>query len=108
MLSRAYGGEAMKKSNVSEYHKRFKVGRKNVDDDERSDSPRSHRTDENVQYLVHSDSQSSYYVETLKRLHQALYRKTPELWVSDWIRHHDIGPAHKALSVKKFLTKIYH
>jgi hypothetical protein len=49
----------MKKSSVFKWHKNFKEGYKNVEDDERSGHPRSHRTDENgekVQNLVHSDS----------------------------------------------------
>jgi hypothetical protein len=36
----------MKQSSVSEWHKRFKEGRENVEDDERSRRPRSHRTDD--------------------------------------------------------------
>jgi len=33
MLSEAYGGEAMKKSSVSDWQKRFKEGRENVGGD---------------------------------------------------------------------------
>jgi len=49
MLSEAYGEEAMKKSSVFEWHKWFKEGHENVEDDERSGYPRSHRTNENVE-----------------------------------------------------------
>jgi hypothetical protein len=52
------GGGAMKKSSVLESHKLFKEGRENMSDDERSDRPSSHRTDDNVEKvrnLVHSD-----------------------------------------------------
>jgi hypothetical protein len=38
-----------------EFHKRFKDGRENVEDEERSDRPRSYITDEYVQSLVHSE-----------------------------------------------------
>jgi len=48
VLFKAYGGEAMKKWSVYEWHKQFKEGRENVEDDERS-HPRSHRTTENVE-----------------------------------------------------------
>jgi hypothetical protein len=41
-------------------------------------------------------------MEMLKQLHAAVLRKRPELWPNDWILHHDIAPAHKALSVKQF------
>jgi len=57
LLSEAYGGEAMKKSSVSERFKRFKGSCENVEDDERNCHPRSHRIDENVEKvrnLVHS------------------------------------------------------
>jgi hypothetical protein len=56
MLSEAYGGETVKKSTGFEWHKLFKEGLENVEDDEGS-RPRSHRTDEIVEKvwnLVHS------------------------------------------------------
>jgi hypothetical protein len=60
MLSEPNGREAMKKLSVSEGHKRFKEGRGNVGDDERSSRPRSsHTTNENVEIarnLVQSGS----------------------------------------------------
>jgi hypothetical protein len=40
-LSKAFEGEAMKKSSVFEWHKQFKEGRENVEGDERSGCPRS-------------------------------------------------------------------
>jgi hypothetical protein len=42
----------------------------------------------------------AYYVEIMKWLREALCRKGPELWPSDWILHHDSAPAHKVLFVK--------
>jgi hypothetical protein len=58
ILFEVCGGDAMKKSNGFEKHKRFKDGRGDVEDDERSGRPRYHGTDENVEKvrnLVHSD-----------------------------------------------------
>jgi hypothetical protein len=58
LFSEAYGGKAVRKSSVSEWHKLFKQDRENMDDDERSGRPRFHRTDEKVEKgrdLVHSD-----------------------------------------------------
>jgi hypothetical protein len=46
-----------------------------------------------------------YHVEVLKQLHEAVRRKRPELWPSDWILHHDSAPAQKALSAKQFLAQ---
>jgi hypothetical protein len=45
----------------------------------------------------------AYYMEILKRLHEAVRRKRPELWPNNWILHHDSAPTHKA--VKQFLAK---
>jgi hypothetical protein len=58
MLTEAYGADAMKKSSVSEWHKRFKEGRDDMKDNKKTGHPRTHRTDENVEKvrkLVHSD-----------------------------------------------------
>jgi hypothetical protein len=56
LLTEAYGADAMK--SVFEWHKRFKEGRENVKDDERTGRPKTHWTGENVekvQKLVCSD-----------------------------------------------------
>jgi hypothetical protein len=39
-----------------------------------------------------------YYVEVLKQIPEAVRRKRPELWPSDWILHCNDAPVHKALS----------
>jgi histone-lysine N-methyltransferase SETMAR len=44
-------------------------------------------------------------VGILKRLLEAVRRKTPELWPNDWILQQENAPAHKALSVKQFLAQ---
>jgi hypothetical protein len=38
----------------------------------------------------------AYCVEILNRLHEAVSRKRPELWPSDWFLHHDRASANKA------------
>ena len=48
LLTVAYGEYAMKKSRVFEWHRRFKEGREDVQDDPRSGQPKKVRTDENV------------------------------------------------------------
>jgi hypothetical protein len=48
----------MKKSSVFEWHRRFKEGQENVQDDPRTGQPKSQRTDANVdrvRTLVHSN-----------------------------------------------------
>jgi histone-lysine N-methyltransferase SETMAR len=48
----------------------------------------------------------AFYLQVLKRLHDVVRRKCPELWQSgEWWLHHDNAPAHKALSVQQFLIK---
>jgi hypothetical protein len=62
MLTEACGADAMKKSSVFEWHKRFKEGREDVKDDKRAGHPKTHRIDENVEKvrkLVHSDRRLS-------------------------------------------------
>jgi transposase len=44
-------------------------------------------------------------MEMLKRLHEAVHRRSPELWPNDWILHHDNAPAHRMLTVKQFLAQ---
>jgi hypothetical protein len=44
-------------------------------------------------------------MQKLKRLHEVVRTKRPELRPNDWILHHDIATAHKALSVKQFLAQ---
>jgi hypothetical protein len=46
----------------------------------------------------------AYFVEILKRLHEAVRTERPELWLNDWILHHDSAPANRALCVKQFLA----
>jgi hypothetical protein len=45
-------------------------------------------------------------VEILKQLHEAVCRRMPEFWPSDWILHHGIVPSHKVLPIKQFLAQI--
>jgi hypothetical protein len=58
MLTEAYCSDTMNKSSVFEWHKRFKEGRDDVKDVERTGCLKTHRKDENVekvQKLIHSD-----------------------------------------------------
>jgi hypothetical protein len=52
MLTEAYDVDTTKKSSVFEWHKRFKEGREDVKDDERTGRPKTHRTDENCSLLI--------------------------------------------------------
>jgi hypothetical protein len=50
MLAEAYGADAMKKSSVFEWHKRFREGQEDKKDDERTGCPKTHQTDENCSH----------------------------------------------------------
>jgi hypothetical protein len=45
----------VRKSNAFEWHEQSKEGRENVEDDEGSGRPGSHRTNENFDNVEHSD-----------------------------------------------------
>jgi transposase len=47
LLREAYGEDALSRSRVFEWHKRFSEGREDVEDDERSGRPVTKKTDEN-------------------------------------------------------------
>jgi hypothetical protein len=47
MLTETYGANAMKRSSVFEWHKRFKEGREDVKGDKRTGRPKTHLTDAN-------------------------------------------------------------
>jgi hypothetical protein len=47
----------------------------------------------------------AYYVGILKQLHEAVYRKRPELGPNSWILHNDSTPTHKVLPIKQFLAQ---
>jgi hypothetical protein len=57
------------------------------------------------EFIPHSQTvNQAYYVEILKRLHEAVRRKRPKLWLNNWILHHDNSPAHKELSATQLLA----
>ena len=49
MLQEVYGDETMSRSRIFEWHKRFKEGREDVEDDSRSGRPSTSRTADNVE-----------------------------------------------------------
>ena len=56
-------------------------------------------------YQLDKQSTQVYYLEALKRLHEKVRGKRPELFANNsWILHHDNAPAHTALSVREFLA----
>jgi hypothetical protein len=59
MLSEACEGDDMWNSSISEWHRRFKEGREDVEDNENCGRLKPYRTEENVEKMrdiVHSDT----------------------------------------------------
>jgi len=48
LVQKAYGNEAMKRSNVCKWYSRFQDGRELVEDDERVGRPKTTRTEGNI------------------------------------------------------------
>jgi hypothetical protein len=108
VLSETYGREAMKSLSVLQWHKWFKEGLENMEDNDGCGHPKYHRTDEHVEKvwnMVYSDNNQAYYVEKLMQLCEAEHRKRPELWPNDWILHHDNASVHIGFSLKQFWPK---
>jgi transposase len=57
------------------------------------------------EFITQGQTINCAYVQILKRLREAVHRRRPEIWPSDWILRHDNAPAQKALSVKQFLAQ---
>ena len=58
LLQEVYGDATMSRTRIFEWHKRFREGREDVEDDPRSGRPTTSRTNENVECVrekVHSD-----------------------------------------------------
>ena len=46
-----------------------------------------------------------FYVQVLKRLHDALQRKQCDKWQGEWFLHHDNALSHTSLVVQQFLAQ---
>jgi hypothetical protein len=87
VLSEAYGGEAMKKSNDSEWYKRFK---ENSQLEITNEGNTQHFND--IKGTVHFELflqgrtvNQAHYVEILKRLYKAMHRKISGLLSHNWM-----------------------
>jgi len=52
LVQKAYGNEAVNRSNVFRWYSRFRDGKEMLDDDERDGSPKSFRTEVNIAAVV--------------------------------------------------------
>ena len=51
LLQEVYGDDTMSRTHLFEWHRRFKEGREEVEDDHRSGRPSTSRTHENVEHV---------------------------------------------------------
>ncbi|UYV74679.1 hypothetical protein LAZ67_12000515, partial [Cordylochernes scorpioides] len=109
MLQTAYGDAVMSRRRVFEWYKRFKEGREETADNERSGRPSTSTTPEKVDKvleLVHEDRRIT--VREVAEEAGISFGSTKSIMKdktagASWILHHDNAPAHTALKILKFL-----
>ena len=114
MLQQVYQEQTLFRSTVFLWHKRFKEGREDVEDDPRGERPSNSRNETlfdvrgivRYEFLPHGQTVNQHvYKEILQRLLRSVREKRRDLWESNtWLPHHDNAPAHTALSIRKFLA----
>jgi hypothetical protein len=111
LVQKAYGNEALNRSNIFRWYSWFLDVRELVDDDERSDRPKSTRTKENIAAvaadLVKNNRRiaSRMIAESLNIPKTVVLRILKEDFCSrDFLFLHGNAPTHKAPCVCQFLT----
>ena len=117
-LTEAHGDATLSRSMVFEWHKVFKEGQENVEDDPDSGRPISSTSDQNVevvQAVMVKDRRMSvrmiggqtvnhaFYKDVLEQLRKRVQVQTDT--ADDWVLHHNNAPAITALSIREFLVK---
>jgi len=112
-LTEAYGDATLLRTMVFKWHKAFKEGRENVEDDPRSGRPNSSTNDQNlevVRAVMAKDRRLSvrmiaeemvnhiFYIDVLERLRKQVQRVRRDI-ADDWVLHRNNAPAHTALSI---------
>ena len=114
MLQQVYQQQTLSRSTVFLWHKTFKEGCDDVEDDLRGGRPFISRNEtffdlrDMIQYEFLPPDQTvnqHVYKEILQRLLRSEREKRRDLWESNtWLLHNDNAPAHTALSIRKFLA----
>jgi len=104
---------------VFKWHKAFKEGRENVEDDPHSGRPISSTNNQNVEVvwavmakdhwmsvrlIAGQTVNHAFYKDVLERL----WKRVQWVWTDiadDWVLYYDNAPAHTALSIREFLVK---
>jgi len=117
-ITETYGDATLSRTVIFKWHKAFKEGRENVEDDSRSGRPISSTNDQNVEMVravIAKDRRMSvrmitghtvnhaFYKDVLERLRKWVQRVRTDI-ADDWVLHHDNAPAHTALSIREFMA----
>jgi hypothetical protein len=115
MFREAFKEKALSPARVYKWFSRFKSGDMSLEDQPRSGRPSTSRTDENIRKIRDATMfDRRRTIDELEALtgvswcscQRILTEVRPELWRSgEWLLHHDLAPAHTALSVRQYLTK---
>ena len=112
LLRQAYGEDALGRTQVYEWFRRFKEGRKKgrqVRSKTKVMLLAFFRSEGIIHHEYPPDGQTinkEFYLEVLRRLRESVRRKRREKWRDgDWIMYHDNAPAHTSHLVQQFLAK---
>ena len=78
LLQEVYGDDTMSRTRLFEWHRRFKKGREEVEDDHRSGRPSKSRTDENVERTI--QKVRSDHCLTVKMIADELGMNSERVW----------------------------
>ena len=109
-LTEACGVATQSRTMVFKWHKAFKEGRENVEDDPRSERTISSTNDQNMEVVlavmakdlrmsVRMIAEETGLDKNAKRLRKRIQRVRTDI-ADDWVLHHDNAPAHTALSIR--------
>jgi hypothetical protein len=111
LVQKAYGDEALNRSNVFRWHSRFRDGRELIADDERSCRPKSTRTEVNIAAIAADLVENDRRIAARKKSESLNIPKTVVLRIRRedfccryFFLLHNNAPAHKTASVCQFLT----
>jgi hypothetical protein len=79
LLTVAYGEHTIKKSSVFEWHRRFKEGREDTQDEPRNGQSKTQKETQ-MRTKYEQTVNPNCYLEVLTRLRESIRRKRPELW----------------------------
>jgi len=111
-LTEAYADATLSRTMVFKWHKAFKEGRENVEDDPCSGRPISSTNDQNVEMVravMAKDHRMSvrmiagqtvnhaFYKDVLEQLRKQVQRVWTDI-TDDWVLHHDNAPTHCAFN----------